>query len=308
MGRVWATLGFLLGVLVSIAGNVAHTWHPSAEQLAAAGLTLQQAEQWKPAAGAQLFAAFFPAALLVTVEVLARVAWPSGWAWTLARFGGAGLVALVAAVVSYLHLSGLLTAYGEDRLTALIGPLAVDGLMVVCGFALLAIGRLKGAEEVFRVDPEKSGGEPFHSLEAEEVDDETWSELVRIRSANGGDGVSTAEGIGVATDNLSAANPGTVADPFEGAAEQTVNLTGSSQRTAVEDTAEEAPETPGEGAGSGRESGRSDGASGPAQPVVTGLASAVVSARSGGLSLQRIADEFGITKYQVNKILKAAAS
>jgi len=188
----------------------------------------QQAGQWRPAAGAQLFAAFFPAALLVTVEVLARVSWPSGWAWTLARFGGAGLVALVAAVVSYLHLSGLLAAYGEDRLTTWIGPLAVDGLMVVCGFALLAIGRLKSAG-------------PLHSLEAGEASGE-------------------------------AADGGPLVDE--------------------------------EGAGGGRESERPSEASAPAQPVVVDLPSAVVSARAAGLSYQRIADEFGITKHKVTKILK----
>ena len=32
----------------------------------------------------------------------------------------------------------------------------------------------------------------------------------------------------------------------------------------------------------------------------------MVAARSAGLSLQRIADEFGVPKYQVTKILKGA--
>lgn len=103
------------------------------------------AEQWRPELGAQLVAAFFSLALLVTVEVLARVPWPSGRNWGAARFGGAGVVALVAAVVSYLHPHGLLVAYGEDVVTAPLGPLAADGLMVVCGFALLAISRVSAA-------------------------------------------------------------------------------------------------------------------------------------------------------------------
>lgn len=138
-GKAWATAGFLLGVAMSVAGNVAHTSHPSAAALAAAGKT---AAQWHPERGAQLAAAFFPLALLVTVEVLARVQWPTGWSWATARYGGTALVAAVAAIVSYLHLRGLLLAYGEDGLTALIGPLAVDGLMIVCGFALIAISRV----------------------------------------------------------------------------------------------------------------------------------------------------------------------
>lgn len=137
-GRAWATAGFVLGIAVSVAGNVAHTYHPTAAVLAAAGKT---ADQWKPELGAQLGAAFFPLALLVTVEVLTRVQWPNTWGWSATRYGGAALVAGVAAVVSYLHLRGLLLAYGEDELTATIGPLSVDGLMVVAGFALLAAGR-----------------------------------------------------------------------------------------------------------------------------------------------------------------------
>jgi hypothetical protein len=54
------------------------------------------------------------------------------------RYLGLGLVAAVAAVVSYRHLSGLLTHYGEDPWTAQFGPLAVDGLMVMATGALLA--------------------------------------------------------------------------------------------------------------------------------------------------------------------------
>lgn len=137
-GKVWAWAGFGLGVAVSVAGNVAHTYHPSAVVLRAAGKT---ADQWRPELGAQLMAAFFPVALLVTVEVLARVQWPRTWGWSATRYGSTSLVAIVAAIVSYGHLNGLMRAYGEDDLTALIGPLSVDGLMVLCGFALIAIGR-----------------------------------------------------------------------------------------------------------------------------------------------------------------------
>src|SRR5205814_2135801 len=50
-------------------------------------------------------------------------------------------VALVAAFVSYRHLSGLLAHYGEEPLAAWTGPLAVDGLMVVATGALIATGR-----------------------------------------------------------------------------------------------------------------------------------------------------------------------
>ncbi len=77
--------------------------------------------------------------MLLAVEVLARVDWPDEARWVALRFGGLVPVAVVAAVVSYRHLSGLLDFYGEDPLTVVIGPAGVDGLMVVATGALTAL-------------------------------------------------------------------------------------------------------------------------------------------------------------------------
>ena len=49
-------------------------------------------------------------------------------------------VAFVAALVSYRHLSGLLAFYGEEPIVCVLGPLAVDGLMVMATGAILATG------------------------------------------------------------------------------------------------------------------------------------------------------------------------
>ncbi|WP_432829356.1 DUF2637 domain-containing protein [Dactylosporangium sp. CA-092794] len=129
-GRVWAYLGTLVGGLASLAANVAHCYVPPSD--ARAG--------WAPEPGAVLAAMFWPLALFLAVEILVRTPWPAGGWWRLARFGGLLPVALVAAVVSYRHLSGLLRHYGEDPLTAVAGPAAVDGLMVMAAAALLAFG------------------------------------------------------------------------------------------------------------------------------------------------------------------------
>ncbi len=121
-GRAWARLGFGTGVGASLAANVAHSYirpHPQV--------------------GAIVAAAFWPVALLIALEVIARVQWPAGWRWRALRYGGFSAVALIAAVISYRHMAGLLSSYGEDTLSSHIGPLAVDGLMVVCSGALLAI-------------------------------------------------------------------------------------------------------------------------------------------------------------------------
>jgi len=118
--RLIAWCAFVLGVAASVAANVAHA---------------------RPELGPRLSSAFAPVALLLTVEIMSRVPWPQGTWWTLGRYGGTGTVALVAAVMSYRHMYGLLASYGEDTFNASIGPLAVDGLMVVASLALLALGQ-----------------------------------------------------------------------------------------------------------------------------------------------------------------------
>ncbi|NYT93738.1 hypothetical protein [Salinispora sp. H7-4] len=135
-GRGWAYFGAILGGAVSIAANVAHSYVPPTPPDGAPPVPAD----WTPQAGAVVGAIFWPVALFVAVEILARVAWPEGRRWSALRFGGLVPVATVAAIVSYKHLSGLLAFYGEDGLTATIGPLAVDGLMIMATGALLATG------------------------------------------------------------------------------------------------------------------------------------------------------------------------
>jgi hypothetical protein len=129
-GRGWAKTGLILGGLVSVAANVAHSFIPPTA--APAG--------WHPQLGAIAFAIVWPVFLFVAIEILARVAWSTGFRWALLRFGGMLPVALVAAFVSYRHLSGLLAFYGEEPVVSTFGPLAVDGLMVMATGALLATG------------------------------------------------------------------------------------------------------------------------------------------------------------------------
>jgi DNA-binding transcriptional ArsR family regulator len=127
-GRGWAYGGALLGGAVSVAANVAHSYVPPA--VAGPG--------WDPHAGAVVGAVFWPVALFVAIEILARTPWPDPARWVVLRYAGLLPVALVAALVSYRHLAGLLAFYGEDPLTATLGPLAVDGLMVMATGALIA--------------------------------------------------------------------------------------------------------------------------------------------------------------------------
>lgn len=129
-GRVWAYTGLVLGAAVSVAANVAHSYVPPAD--------LAPGQTWAPEPGAVLGATFWPLALLASSEILIRTNWPTGWRWIALRAAGLLPVAAVAAVVSYLHLHGLLLHYRESPVTAAIGPLSVDGLMVMATGALLA--------------------------------------------------------------------------------------------------------------------------------------------------------------------------
>lgn len=122
-GRRIAWTSFVLGILVSIAGNIGHA----------------ASDGMKP--GEWAGAAFWPTALMLSIEILTRVRWQPEKRWTVARVAGLLAVAMVAAVLSYRHLAGLLTYWGEDRLNAYLGPLAVDGLMLISAAALLSISK-----------------------------------------------------------------------------------------------------------------------------------------------------------------------
>lgn len=137
-GRGWAYLGAVLGGAVSIGANVAHSYVPPAGALPG----------WHPESGAVVGAVVWPMFLFIAVEILARTAWPTGVSWVLLRWAGLLPVAGVAAFVSYRHLSSLLQHYGEEALTVLVGPLAVDGLMVVATAALIATGSRRHVPEL----------------------------------------------------------------------------------------------------------------------------------------------------------------
>ncbi|WP_053721167.1 DUF2637 domain-containing protein [Saccharothrix sp. NRRL B-16348] len=131
-----AWTGFVFGSVMSVAANVLHTWLP-AEHMP---------EGWSPSLASQVGSAVWPIALLLSVEVLSRVPWKPGRQWALARFGGTGTVALGAAVISYGHVRDVLIAWGYGTLAAHVGPLALDGLMVVSGFALLAMSHTASSD------------------------------------------------------------------------------------------------------------------------------------------------------------------
>ncbi|MFI6867585.1 helix-turn-helix domain-containing protein [Nocardia sp. NPDC050406] len=134
-GRVMAWAGFVFGSVTSIAANVLHAWLPADTM----------PPGWTPGIAPQVGAAIWPIGLLLSVEVLSRARWQRGGLWRLARYGGAGTVALGSAIISYGHVRDVLLAWGYGQLGASVGPLTLDGLMVVSGFALLSMTTTKTA-------------------------------------------------------------------------------------------------------------------------------------------------------------------
>lgn len=126
-GRGLATLGLLVGISISVAGNVAHAYVPP--DGAAPG--------FRPSVGIVLSAVIWPVILFLTFDIMLRVKWPAEWYLYGMRYGVLGVVAAVAAVVSYQHLSGLLRHWHETSFAWHFGPLAVDGLLVMSSVALV---------------------------------------------------------------------------------------------------------------------------------------------------------------------------
>lgn len=126
-GTAVSWLGFAFGSVTSIAGNVLHTWLPADTQ----------PPGWTPGFGPQVGASVWPVALIVTVEVLARVRWRHTWFWRVIRYGIGTVVAIGSFTISYVHIHGVLTAWHYDPVSAAIGPLVLDGLMTISGLALL---------------------------------------------------------------------------------------------------------------------------------------------------------------------------
>ncbi|WP_330179637.1 helix-turn-helix domain-containing protein [Nocardia sp. NBC_01503] len=192
-GRLVSWTGFVFGSLTSIAANVLHTWLPAAHM----------PPGWTPGIAPQIGAAVWPIGLLLSVEVLSRAQWRGGRMWGVARYGGAGAVAFGSAVISYSHVRDVLMAWGYGHPAAEFGPLTLDGLMVVCGFALMSMSTDSDRAVPARAVPARSvrTGEP-KSVGAREVPLAIQVEPAapqRVRAASTVSGVSGQDSEGVAT-------------------------------------------------------------------------------------------------------------
>jgi hypothetical protein len=159
-GRFWAYVGVALGLSASLAANYAHTNVPPPGAPA----------EWSPSLGAVVLSLCWPVLLFVAVEVMVKTEWPQGGRWTAVRYLGLLPVAGVAAFVSYRHMSGLLEFYGEDALVSTIGPLAIDGLMIMATGALLATHHVNETEQLVQLsDVGKPSAKPDLTRASDEL-------------------------------------------------------------------------------------------------------------------------------------------
>lgn len=119
-----------LGVVVSIVANVLH----------ANDNVISQA-----------IAAWAPLALLLTIELIARVP-VRGGRLSFARLAATTTIAGIAAWVSYWHMVGVALRYGEEAGAAHLIPFSVDGLVVVAWVCLVELGgRIRDVAEAVEV-------------------------------------------------------------------------------------------------------------------------------------------------------------
>ena len=162
--RALTRFTLVVTLLISIVANVTHS------VLADSEISL-----WLRVPGGVIW----PTLTFLAIEIIVRVQWQSRWTHHLARFFILG-PAIPAAIISYEHQRNLLIMMGETGVVPVIGPLAIDGLMIGCTLALLFTSA--GAQEVHGV-VRYEVGEPIEIEAPAEVEQEDVSAVVEEAEA-----------------------------------------------------------------------------------------------------------------------------
>ncbi len=134
----WAVRGALtLGVAASVTANILHA---------------------RPNPISQAIAAWPPLALLLTVELVSRVP-VYRRSLGAVRLIATACISAIAAWVSYWHMAGVASRYGETGTSPYLLPLSVDGLIVVASISLMELSnRIRDTPEA--VTPTQSSASP----------------------------------------------------------------------------------------------------------------------------------------------------
>jgi hypothetical protein len=131
----WAVRGALtLGVAASVTANILHA---------------------RPNPISQAIAAWPPLALLLTVELVSRVP-VYRRSFGAVRLIATACISAIAAWVSYWHMAGVASRYGETGTSPYLLPLSVDGLIVVASISLMELSN--------RIRDTRQAATPTHSV------------------------------------------------------------------------------------------------------------------------------------------------
>lgn len=133
-----AYLSLAVGSGVSIAGNIADTYRVAGS----AARTVDNLDI--------VISAFWPAAVLLAIEMFVSHLWPKTAPMQAVRWLGSLGIGFVAMYVSWHHLADLLSSRGQDSVVSVLGPLAIDGLAIMATGLILS-SRGHGFEPVITV-------------------------------------------------------------------------------------------------------------------------------------------------------------
>lgn len=127
----WAARAItLLGIAASILGNALH----ADSNGVALGISMSP-----------------PVILFLAFELVSRIPLPNDVSWYARwlRPGATGIIAGIAAWLSYWHQHSMIMKYTSDYQSAALLPLAIDGLLVVAAISLLELNaRLRNLESI----------------------------------------------------------------------------------------------------------------------------------------------------------------
>jgi len=144
-GQGWARGAVTIGAVLSVSGNITHT--VLTDSVVHLAIRIVQS-------------AFLPVILFVAVEVFVRVAWRRGWLDFIGRTMLILLPGFGAGYVSFFHLRDLAILSDGDKIGSIVGPLAIDGLMIGGAVALLAIRAARLMQEIPAAEPEAQAEKP----------------------------------------------------------------------------------------------------------------------------------------------------
>jgi hypothetical protein len=121
-----AYVSLAVGSGVSIAGNIADTYRT----VEAAGRTVDALDI--------VLSAFWPAAVLLAIEMFVSTLWPRTVPMQLVRWVGSLGIGFLAMYASWHHLADLMGSRGQDAIVARTGPLAIDGLAIMATGLILS--------------------------------------------------------------------------------------------------------------------------------------------------------------------------